>query len=214
MDWSSLKSKSPEFLSQILNRNPGSRKSIFPPKELVFRAFEATPFNEVKVVILGQDPYPTKGHAHGLAFSVPANVRPLPPTLRNILREYTTDLHLPYPRNGDLSGWSRHGVLLLNTILTVEEGKSLSHQKLGWEKLTIEVIQKLSEYRRNLVFILWGNHAQQYRGLIDNEKHLVIQSVHPSPLSAHRGFFGSRPFSTTNGYLVGRGLAPINWRLD
>jgi uracil-DNA glycosylase len=182
---------------------------FLPATELVYRAFYATPFNDVKVVILGQDPYPTRGHAHGLAFSVPASVRNLPPSLRNILREYTNDLHLPLPRNGDLSLWADRGVLLLNTILTVQEGKPLSHKGLGWEKLTIEVIQKLSEYRDGLVFILWGNHAQQYRGLIDENKHHVLVSPHPSPLSANRGFFGSRPFTRANARLA----QPVDWRL-
>lgn len=189
------------------------KRNTLPPHELWFRAFELTPFDKVKVVILGQDPYPTKGHANGLAFSVNPNVQPLPASLRNIFQEYCADLHLPHPRNGDLTLWAERGVLLLNTILTVEEGKPLSHKGLGWEKLTIEVVRTLSEYRRNLVAILWGNNAQQYRGLIDEDRHKVLASPHPSPLSAGRGFFGSRPFSRANAYLVSKNIEPIDWRL-
>lgn len=186
---------------------------FLPDRGQVYRAFTETPFDQVKVVILGQDPYHTKGMAHGLAFSVPAGVKSLPPSLRNVFRELQSDLHLPEPRSGDLSDWAARGVLLLNTILTVSEGRPLSHRNMGWEKLTVEVIQKLSEYKRNLVFILWGRHAQEYRGLVNEERHLVLAGVHPSPLSASRGFFGSRPFSRANAYLVQHGIEPIDWRL-
>jgi uracil-DNA glycosylase len=184
-------------------------KTLLPPYELIYKAFDLTPFDKVKAVILGQDPYPTRGHAHGLAFSVPPSVQPLPRSLRNVFREYVSDLHFPWPRNGDLTLWAERGVLLLNTILTVQEGKPLSHKGLGWEKLTIEVIQKLSEYRQGCVFILWGNTAQQYRGLINEDRHLVVAAPHPSPLSADRGFFGHRPFTRANTYLTN----PIDWRL-
>ena len=182
---------------------------IFPPKELVYKAFDLTPFDKVKVVILGQDPYPTKGYANGLAFSVRPDVKPLPRSLQNIFKEYRDDLGYPQPRNGDLTLWAERGVLLLNSVLTVEEGKPLSHRGLGWEKLTIEVVQKLSEYREGLVFLLWGKSAQEYGGLINASKHLVYRSSHPSPLSADRGFLGSRPFSTANEFLT----EPIDWRL-
>ena len=178
----------------------------------IYKAFELTPFDEVKCVILGQDPYHTPGVAHGLAFSVPPHVKRLPPSLRNILQEYQTDLGYPAPRFGDLTPWAREGVLLLNTILTVEAGKPLSHKGLGWEKLTIEVIQKLNEVG-HIVFILWGKEAQQYQGLIDPKRNWIITAPHPSPFSVNTGFFGHKPFSTTNAYLQYVGEKTINWRL-
>ena len=209
--WSSTTRETAEGID--IDEHRGRNWKAFPPHELVYKAFELTPFDQVKVVILGQDPYPTKGHAHGLAFSVPPHVKPLPPSLRNILTEYETDLGLPRPRFGDLSDWARRGVLLLNTILTVAEGRPLSHSGLGWHKLTVEVLQKLSEFREHIVFILWGRHAGEFRGLINEEKHHVISSPHPSPFSAHTGFFGSRPFSRANDYLASVNIPPIDWRL-
>lgn len=183
-----------------------------PPKETLYRAFELTPFKEVKCVILGQDPYHTPGMADGLAFSVSPHIKQLPPSLRNIHQEYVSDLGYPKPRTGSLEEWAKSGVLLLNTILTVEVGQPLSHRGLGWEKLTVEVISKLSKYKDPMVFILWGKHAQEYQGLIDEGKHLVLCSPHPSPFSANAGFFGSRPFSATNIFLKDYG-EEVNWRL-
>lgn len=184
-----------------------------PNLELVFQAFKLTPFDEVKCVILGQDPYHTPGYANGLAFSVQPHVKKLPPSLRNILREYESDLGYPQPRNGDLTSWAREGVLLLNSILTVETGKPLSHRGLGWEKLTIEVLRALNREREHLSFILWGKEAQQYKGLIDPMWHNIITAPHPSPFSVNQGFFGHQPFSRANGYRAIMGFDPINWRL-
>ena len=172
-----------------------------------FRALRLTPFEEVKCVILGQDPYPTPGHAMGLAFSVFPHVSPLPRSLKNIFREYQDDLGYPAPRNGDLTSWAKEGVLLLNTCLTVEAGKANSHVGLGWEKLTYEVVRSLGE-KRDVVFVLWGKTAQEYSAACGGCH--IISSVHPSPLSANKGFLGSRPFSRVNRYLGDRA---INWRL-
>lgn len=171
-----------------------------------YKAFDLTPFNKVRVVILGQDPYPTKGYANGLAFSVNPHVRPFPASLRNIFTELTKDLGVPYPATGDLSVWAQRGVLLLNTILTVEEGKPLSHANIGWEKLTYEVIRELSGVSKRIVFILWGNKAQEFAALIGKQHH-IIKSVHPSPLSASKGFYGSKPFSEAQQYV------DIDWKL-
>lgn len=173
-----------------------------------YAALRETPFDKVKVVILGQDPYPTKGMAHGFAFSVLPHIKTLPPSLRNILREYSADLGYPPPRNGDLRDWASRGVLLLNTILTVEEGKPLSHKNIGWEKLCYEVIRCLAE-RRNVVFVLWGRAAQEYKAACGDCP--VVASPHPSPLS--KGFLGSRPFTRTNEELVKLGVEPVEWRL-
>lgn len=175
---------------------------VYPPSELIFNAFNLTPFDKVKVVILGQDPYHEPGEAQGLAFYVPPTVR-TPPSLRNIAKELG---HTP-----DLMGWSREGVLLLNSTLTVAAHKPLSHQGRGWEKFTDAVIRKLAEKRENLVFILWGSHAQRKGAFIDRARHHVIVSAHPSPLSAYRGFFGSQPFAKANAYLQSKSVTPINW---
>ena len=188
-------------------------KQGFPAKSNWFKALELTPYENVKVVILGQDPYHTKGMAMGLAFSVFPHVSPLPPSLRNILREYEDDLGYPTPKSGDLSHWAEEGCLLLNTILTVEEGRPLSHAGLGWEKLSFEIVNELSKRKEGLVFMLWGKHAQQYQGAIDHERHLVITSSHPSPFSAHAGFLGSKPFSRCNKYLVSIGKKPLDFKL-
>lgn len=184
--------------------------TIFPPGKDIFRAFDLTSVDDVKVVILGQDPYHTPGVANGLAFSVHSDNK-LPPSLRNIYKELQSDLGVDSPENGDLSKWAKQGVLLLNSTLTVRKSDAGSHQGKGWEDFTDEVIKALSEIKENLVFILWGAYAQKKGSVIDEKKHLVIKSAHPSPFSADRGFFGSKPFSRANEYLKNNGLGPINW---
>ena len=184
-------------------------KTIFPRKELVFRAF-ATDLNSIKVVILGQDPYHTPGAAEGLAFSVPAS-QPIPPSLVNIYKEIDDDIgHHANPR-GSLASWQKQGVLLLNTVLTVEAHRAGSHRGKGWETFTTEVIKYLNAERPHLVFILWGRDARNKKVLIDASKHLILESAHPSPLSAYHGFFGSRPFSKCNTWLEQHGLEPVEW---
>ena len=185
-------------------------KTIYPAGKNIFAAFNATSFDKVKVVILGQDPYHGPGQAHGLSFSVPEGI-PHPPSLRNIFKELNSDLNVPVPKSGNLEKWARQGVFLLNATLTVRASNAGSHQNKGWEEFTDAVIQKLSEEKENLVFILWGAYAQKKGKLIDAEKHFIIKSVHPSPLSAHNGFFGSKPFSKTNKYLKSIGKSEINW---
>ena len=186
---------------------------IYPPSPDIFAAFRETPFDEVRVVILGQDPYHGPGQAHGLSFSVPMGVPP-PPSLVNIFKELQTDLGLPKPPHGNLISWAHHGVLLLNSVLTVEAGKAGSHQNRGWEIFTDHVIELLSNEREHLVFILWGAYAQKKGAKIDRTKHLVIESVHPSPLSSYRGFFGSKPFSQAKKYLAPFADAPFNFNID
>ena len=183
---------------------------IFPTLDHLFYALTLVSPDDVKVVILGQDPYPTRGHAMGLSFSVGPDVTPLPKSLKNIFKELEDDIGVTH-ENGDLTCWAEQGVLLLNTCLTVEEGKAGSHSNFGWNKLTNEIIEYLNKKRENIVFILWGNHAQHAGRWIDSEHHHTIRSPHPSPLSAYRGFFGSKPFSKTNKYLVDNNLTPINW---
>ena len=183
--------------------------NVFPPREEIYTAFDLTPFENVKVVILGQDPYHGEGQAHGLAFSVNDGIK-LPPSLRNIYKELEDDLGIKR-HSGSLKDWAREGVLLLNTVLTVDESQANSHRGLGWEVFTDSVIEAVSDYLEGVVFILWGKPAQSKIKLIDTTKHHIIQSVHPSPLSAYRGFFGSKPFSQTNDYLVSQGLKPIDW---
>lgn len=187
-------------------------KIIYPPRTEVFTAFDLTPFEEVKVIILGQDPYHGPLQAHGLAFSVREGVK-LPPSLRNIFKELHDDLAIPISSNGDLSSWARQGVLLLNTVLTVEAGKAGSHQKKGWEIFTDTVIAQLSDHHAGLVFVLWGAPAQSKKKIIDETKHFIVESVHPSPLSAYRGFLGSRPFSQVNHFLQKQGKEQIDWKL-
>ena len=189
-----------------------SEQVIFPPKDEVFNALYYTPFHNVKVVILGQDPYHGAGQAHGLSFSVTGAVR-VPPSLRNMFKELQTDLGIVPPTHGNLTHWAREGVLLLNTVLTVREGQAASHRKQGWEQFTNAIIERLSEREQPIVFILWGKHAQEKKKFIDTNKHFIIESVHPSPLSAHRGFFGSKPFSKTNEYLRSIGSKEIDWRI-
>jgi len=185
-------------------------KVIYPPAAKIFAAFDSTPFNEVKVVILGQDPYHGPGQANGLSFSVNDGIR-FPPSLQNIYKELEDDLKQPIPTSGDLSAWAKQGVLMLNATLTVEASKAGSHQKKGWETFTDAVIDKLNQEKENIVFILWGSYAQKKGAKIDRNKHFVIESAHPSPLSVYRGFWGSKPFSTTNAYLKSKHIAPINW---
>lgn len=187
-------------------------KKIFPKGTEIFRAFDLTPFGAVKVVILGQDPYHGVDQAHGLCFSVNPGV-PFPPSLQNIFKELKADLALPTPQSGDLSPWAKQGVLLLNATLTVEMGLAGSHQKKGWEVFTDRVIDCLNQSNEPIAFVLWGAYAQQKGQIITNSRHLLIKSPHPSPLSSHRGFFGSRPFSKINRFLEKNGRGPINWAL-
>ncbi|MFD2743357.1 MULTISPECIES: uracil-DNA glycosylase [Sphingobacterium] len=186
---------------------------VFPPENLVFNAFRLTPLPDVKVVILGQDPYHNIGQAHGLSFSVPVGVA-IPPSLKNIYAELVEDIPgFVYPKNGDLTKWAQQGVLLLNATLTVRAHEAASHQKKGWEQFTDAIIQSISAQRSGVVFILWGSYANKKSALIDHSKHLVLTSVHPSPLSVYRGFFGSKPFSQTNAYLSDKGKQPIDWQV-
>ncbi len=183
---------------------------VYPPPQFVFNAFSLCPFDNVKVVILGQDPYHGPKQAHGLSFSVQEGVD-IPPSLRNIYKELASDIGAAPRTTGDLTHWAKQGVLLLNATLTVVGGKAGSHQGLGWERFTDAVVKRLSDEREHLVFILWGRYAQDKGAHIDTEKHFVIKSAHPSPLSAYNGFFGSKPFSKTNGYLTEHGITPIVW---
>lgn len=187
--------------------------AVYPPGRLIFNAFNLTPFDKVKVVILGQDPYHGPGQAHGLSFSVPDGVQ-FPPSLLNIFKELNNDLGIPMAHSGNLEKWAREGVLLLNASLTVRGGQAASHSRHGWETFTDAAIRALSEEREHLVFILWGNYAIAKRALIDPFKHLILTSVHPSPLSASRGFFGCHHFSKTNNYLIEHNIEPIDWKLD
>lgn len=185
-------------------------ESIFPPQQFLFNAFALCPFDSVKVVILGQDPYHGAGQAHGLCFSVHDDI-PIPPSLKNIFKELQDDLGISPHSSGDLTHWAKQGVLLLNTTLTVNEGLPNSHKGLGWETFTDAVIQKISDEKEHLVFLLWGAHAQKKGALIDREKHLVLEAPHPSPLSAYGGFFGCRHFSKANEYLIAHKESTIVW---
>ena len=196
----------------FLKREKAVGKTIFPPGPQIFNAFEFTPADEVRVVILGQDPYHNHGQAHGLSFSVPKGVHP-PPSLLNIFKELVDDTGVDMPTSGNLEHWARQGVLLLNASLTVEAHQANSHARAGWHRFTDAVIQWISEERDHVVFILWGKFAQSKEALIDHKKHLILKAVHPSPLSAHNGFFGSRPFSKTNHWLEKQGIKPIDWSL-
>lgn len=191
-------------------RNEYTSKKIFPPAKLIFNAFDHTPFDKVKIVLLGQDPYHNDGQAHGLSFSVNDGVR-FPPSLINIFKEISYEYGKPLPQSGDLTRWADQGVLLLNATLTVQAHLAGSHQNKGWEAFTDAAIRKLAENRENIVFLLWGSYAQKKAVFIDKSKHLVLESPHPSPLSAHRGFFGNGHFIKANEYLVSKGLEPINW---
>lgn len=185
---------------------------IYPPGSQWFAALNTTPFDQVKVVILGQDPYHGPGQAHGLCFSVLPNIK-VPPSLVNIYKELKSDLGIDQPNHGCLTSWAEQGVLLLNATMTVEQGQAGAHQGKGWETFTDTIINKLNQHRQGVVFMLWGSYAQKKASMIDAERHLVLQSVHPSPLSAYRGFFGCKHFSKANGYLQGQGLEPIDWQL-
>lgn len=200
-------------LRQFLRAEKQLGKEIFPKGDEYFNALNSTPFDKVKVVILGQDPYHGPGQAHGLCFSVQRDVRQ-PPSLKNIFKELQDDLGIQPPKHGYLQAWAEQGVLLLNSVLTVEAGKAGSHQNRGWEQFTDRVVQCLNEQGEGLVFMLWGSYAQAKGQFIDQNKHLVIKSSHPSPLSAHRGFLGSKPFSRANEYLQSKGQLPINWTLS
>jgi len=201
-------------LKKFLTYEIKEKKQILPKGSLWFNALNSTPLNRVKVVILGQDPYPTIGHAHGLCFSVLSNVKPLPKSLQNINKELYSDIGVNNTHTGYLQPWAEQGVLLLNAVLTVEAGKSNSHQGKGWEKFTDKIIEIINRELNGVVFILWGGYAQKKGIAIDSSKHLIIKSPHPSPLSAYRGFFGSRPFSRANYYLQSIGKEPINWQLE
>jgi len=202
-----------EYLVQFLKQEKMANKIIYPPGKQIFNAFEFTPIDKVKVVILGQDPYHGSNQANGLSFSVNRNI-PLPPSLKNIYKELVDDCKLINPIHGDLSKWTNQGVMLLNATLTVEANKAGSHQKKGWEIFTDAVIKKVSEHQSHCVFILWGAYAKSKQTLIDTNKHLVLTSVHPSPLSAYQGFFGSKPFSKTNDWLQSKGIQSIDWQID
>jgi uracil-DNA glycosylase len=188
-------------------------QTIYPPGNLIFSAFNHTPFNKVKIVILGQDPYHGPGQAHGLCFSVPEGVQK-PPSLLNIFKEIHADLGYPIPESGNLEKWAHQGVLLLNATLTVRANQAGSHQKRGWEEFTDSVIKKLSDYRENLIFLLWGKYAGDKDRIIDSEKHNILKAPHPSPLSANRGFFGCKHFSTANQILRDLGLKEIDWQIE
>ena len=191
-------------------RGEYSRTTVYPPAKLIFNAFDQCPFDATKVVIIGQDPYHGPGQAHGLCFSVSEGV-PNPPSLQNIFKEILSDLGKPLPPHGDLTRWARQGVLLLNATLTVQAHQAGSHQRKGWEEFTDAAIRSLAEEREHIVFILWGAYAQKKGAFIDRNKHLVLTSAHPSPLSAYNGFFGNKHFSRANEYLSAHGIATIDW---
>ena len=197
-------------LSRFLRAEKAAGKKIYPPGGEIFHAFALTPFDSVKVVILGQDPYHGPGQAHGLSFSVRVGMAK-PPSLQNIFRELQSDLGIHPPQHGNLENWAKAGVLLLNSCLTVRDGQAAAHTGKGWERFTDAVIDQLNQHKDRLVFILWGREAQKKGVKIDRDRHFVIASAHPSPLSAHNGFFGSAPFSKTNAYLRQHSLTPINW---
>lgn len=199
-------------LQDKLTKELSNDMEILPARAQWFRALEMTQPSVTKLVMLGQDPYPSRNHANGLAFSVSHGVR-IPQSLRNIFTELGTDLGFTTPDSGDLSPWAQQGVLLLNSCLTVQEGIPASHKDLGWGTITDQVIRHISDSQETVVFILWGLHAQKKANLIDTRKHLILSSAHPSPLSARRGFFGSKPFSKANRYLIENGVEPVNWQL-
>lgn len=197
-------------LAAFLKTEKMQGKVIYPPGSLIFNAFDKTPFDKVKVVILGQDPYHGPGQAHGLCFSVPDGV-PFPPSLVNIFKELQSDIGMPIPKSGNLTGWAQQGVFLLNASLTVRAGEPMSHAKIGWADFTDAVIKSISDGKKGVVFLLWGRFAQDKQVLIDETKHYVLKAAHPSPLSASNGFFGCRHFSKTNKLLMQQGLDPIDW---
>ncbi|MFK7956972.1 MAG: uracil-DNA glycosylase [Lysobacterales bacterium] len=199
-------------LREFLKTEKAAKKTLFPPSSQVFEALKLTPLEHTRVVILGQDPYHGPGQAHGLSFSVPPGI-PIPPSLKNIFKEIESDLGIPMPAHGHLSHWARQGVLLLNSVLTVEQGNAGAHQGQGWETFTDAVVTRLDQACSGLVFMLWGSYAQKKGQLISRERHQVLESAHPSPLSAHRGFLGCRHFSLANDYLATHAKPPIDWSL-
>lgn len=200
-------------LREFLLQEKRAGKVIYPEGEQIFAAMKAVDFNQVKVVILGQDPYHGEGQAHGLSFSVPKGVA-VPPSLQNIYKELAADVAMAIPTHGNLQAWADQGVLLLNSVLTVEKGLAASHRGKGWERFTDAVIKQLNQQREHIVFLLWGSYAQKKGAQIDQRKHLVLTAPHPSPLSAYRGFFGCRHFSQANSYLQAKGYNPINWSIS
>ena len=200
-------------LQSFLGAEKDHGKIILPPSQFWFNALNSTPLDKVKVVILGQDPYPTPGHAHGLCFSVKADVKPIPKSLINIYKELESDMGVSNS-HGNLQNWAKQGVLLLNSVLTVESGQANAHQGKGWEKFTDKIISTLNDSEHAIVFVLWGAYAQKKGAMIDEQKHLVIRSPHPSPLSAYRGFFGSKPFSQINAFLLKQGQTEIDWSVS
>ena len=191
-------------------KNEYKTTKVYPAPAQIFRAFDECPFDQVKVVIVGQDPYHGPGQAHGLCFSVSDGVK-LPPSLQNIFKEIASDIGTPVPKSGDLTRWAKQGVLLLNATLTVRASQAGSHQGKGWEKFTDAAIKAISDQREQVVFLLWGRYAQQKEVLIDASKHLILKTVHPSPLSAYAGWFGSKHFSKANDYLCAHGMVPVQW---
>lgn len=200
-------------LISFIKQEKADKKEIYPPGSLIFKAYDTTPIDEVKVVILGQDPYHNPKQAMGLSFSVPQGLR-IPPSLRNINKELNTSLDIPIPEHGDLTKWAEQGVFLLNSMLTVVRNQPGSHQRSGWQFFTDASIKVISEQRENVVFMLWGAFAQKKAALIDSSKHLVLESPHPSPFSAHKGFFGNNHFQLANDYLAANGKAPIDWDVN
>ena len=201
-----------QHIITFLRAEKASGKIIYPPGSLIFNAFKQTPFDKVKVVLLGQDPYHNRGQAHGLSFSVPDGV-PKPPSLVNIFKELKNDLGIEIPKNGNLEKWARQGVLLLNASLTVRENEPGSHARIGWLQFTDDVIKKISEEKEGIIFLLWGKFAQEKQSLIDETKHFVLKAAHPSPYSANNGFFGCKHFSKTNELLMKQNKTPIDWKI-
>ncbi|MEL7533707.1 MAG: uracil-DNA glycosylase [Bacteroidota bacterium] len=199
-------------LKNFLLSERQAKMTVFPPAKLIFNAFNTTPFDKVKVVVIGQDPYHGPGQAHGLSFSVPQGIK-APPSLKNIYKELATDVDFTIPNHGNLESWAEQGVLMLNSMLTVRAHTPASHQKKGWETFTSVAIQKLNEQREGIVFLLWGRYAQQKGMIIDPAKHHVLKAAHPSPFAAHNGFFGCQHFSKTNALLKQQGKSPINWQV-
>lgn len=215
--WKNVLSKEftkPYFLqiATHLKTEKATKAVIYPPGSLIFNAFEQTPFSQVKVVILGQDPYHGPQQAMGLSFSVPDGIQP-PPSLVNIYKELKNDIGMPIPQTGNLTPWAKQGVLLINAILTVRANEAASHSKIGWMHFTDAVIRKLSDEKKGIVFLLWGKFAQEKQVLIDETKHFILKAAHPSPLSAHNGFWGCKHFSRTNEILIKQGTEPIDWKL-
>ena len=199
-------------IASFLKKEKHAKKVIYPSGSLIFNAFNTTPFDEVKLVVLGQDPYHNPNQAHGLSFSVPEGIAP-PPSLVNIFKELQSDIGMAIPKTGNLEKWAKQGVLLLNAALTVEVNKPMSHSKIGWHHFTDDVIRKISEKKNHVVFLLWGGFAKSKQDFIDKTKHLILTAAHPSPLSAHNGFFGCKHFSKANEWLESKGINPIDWTL-